>query len=131
MEQQPVPQYQAPTPVPTVGSVAEDPGKTLGIVGLILAFLFPLVGLILSIIANNKSKSVGLKNGMAKAGIILSSVFMVLGIVAIIAVFALGMLGASSLSQTCKEKGPGVYTSGDSTITCKEDGSFSIKSGTN
>ena len=57
------------------------PGKTLGIVGLVLAFVFTLAGLIVSIIAFNQSKAVGIKNTPAKVGIILSIVFMVLGII--------------------------------------------------
>lgn len=64
----------APQPVQPAG----DPGKTLGIVGLILAFLLPLIGLIVSIIAKSKSKKAGFKNGFALGGIIVSIVFMVL-----------------------------------------------------
>lgn len=67
----------APTPAP---APASDAGKTLGIVGLVLAFLFPLIGLILSIIANNQSKAAGLTNGPAKAGIIISIIFLALGL---------------------------------------------------
>ena len=56
-----------------------DPGKTLGIIGLILAFIGAgLVGLILSIIGYKKSKAVGIKNGIALAGIIINSVSLVI-----------------------------------------------------
>lgn len=60
---------------------AQDPGRTLGIVGLVCAFLCSLVGLVLSIVAYNKSKAAGFDNGIAKAGIVVAIVFMVLGAV--------------------------------------------------
>src|SRR4051812_42741634 len=41
----------APVAATPVGSV---PGKTLGIVGLVLDFIFPLLGLILSIVAKSQ-----------------------------------------------------------------------------
>ncbi len=56
-------------------------GKTLGIVGLVLAFVIPLAGLIVSIIAGNQSKAAGVENTPAKVGVILSIVFLVLGII--------------------------------------------------
>jgi preprotein translocase subunit SecG len=65
------------TPAPAPAS----DGKTLGIVGLVLAFLVPLAGLIVSIIAGNQSKAAGVENTPAKVGVILSIVFMVLGII--------------------------------------------------
>ena len=76
---------------------ADYPGKTLGIVGLILAFVFSLAGLIVSIIANNQSKAAGYTNGLAKAGIILSIVFLVIGVIVLIIYIALGaaLMGGS------------------------------------
>ncbi|WP_261164930.1 DUF4190 domain-containing protein [Microbacterium sp. Marseille-Q6965] len=61
------------------------PGKTLGIVGLVFAFVFALAGLIISAIALNQSKQAGFKNTPAKIGLILSIVFLVISIIAIIA----------------------------------------------
>jgi hypothetical protein len=71
-----------PAPVPAPAPAGTDyPGKTLGIVGLILTFVFTLVGLILSIVAFNQSKAAGFKNTPAKVGIILGIVFLVLGVI--------------------------------------------------
>ena len=81
---------QAPT-APTYGPPAVQgpvPGKTMGIVGLILAFLLPLVGLILSIIAVVQSKKAGVKNTPGVIGIIVGALFTVLALVFIIVVFA-------------------------------------------
>jgi hypothetical protein len=74
------------TPVP-----AAVPGKTLGVVALILAILpFQLIGLILGIVANGQSKAVGVTNGPAKAAIIVSIILMVLGLIITIATVAVG-----------------------------------------
>ena len=74
-------------------------GKTLGIGGLVLAFLLPLAGLIVSIIASGQSKKAGVPNGPAKAGIILSIVFLVLGVIFAIVYFAFfaTLLGSGSI----------------------------------
>ncbi|GAA3899564.1 DUF4190 domain-containing protein [Microbacterium invictum] len=76
--------YGAPQPV--------NPGKTMGIVALILAIVpigLQLVGLILGIVALVQSKKAGQKNGMALAAIIVSSVLIVLGVIVGIVVFTL------------------------------------------
>lgn len=55
----------APTPQPT----AQDPGMTLGIIGLVVGFLvLPVIGLVMCIIANNQSKHAGHSNTVAKIG---------------------------------------------------------------
>ena len=81
-------QYQAAPP-----PAASDPNRTLTIVGFVLAFLCSLVGLIISIIAYNRSKQLGYENGLAKAGIIVAAVFMVLGVVGNIAARSSGLYG--------------------------------------
>ncbi len=80
--------YSAPQPAAGTG---EDPGKTLGIVGLVLAIVLPLIGLIVSIIARKKSREAGFDNGLAKAGIIVGIILLVLGIIGTIASVALGI----------------------------------------
>lgn len=103
-----------PGPQMGAGPVGEDPGKTLGIVGLIGAFLIPLVGLIISIIARSKSKAAGFKNGLATGGIIVSIVAMVLGLVLSLAV----IIPLVGVFQKCQELGPGVHQEGGVTYTC-------------
>jgi hypothetical protein len=67
-------------PTANIPAPTEDPGKTLGIVGLILGVIgFALVGLILCIVANKKSKAVGIKNTIAIVGIWINSVLLILG----------------------------------------------------
>ena len=70
-------QYQAaPNSV-----TAEDPAKTLSIVGLVLAIVAPLIGLIVSIIARKQSRAAGFDNGVAKAGVIVGAILTALGVI--------------------------------------------------
>ena len=83
--------YEAttPTPTPTPAPTADDfPGKTLGIVGLVLAILAPLVGIIVSAVALSQSKKAGFENKLAKIGLIVGIVLTVLYVVLYIVVFA-------------------------------------------
>lgn len=61
-----------------------ETAKTLGIVALVCAFLFPLAGIICGHISLGKYKKLGEAGtdgkGLAKAGLILSYIFIVLGI---------------------------------------------------
>jgi hypothetical protein len=92
-----------------------NPGRGLGIAGLVLAFLIPPLGLILSIVAKVQSSKAGVRNGVATAGIIVSIVVMILWIVGIV-------LGSTLLFggiiQACAELGPGVWNVGGVTYTC-------------
>ena len=63
------------------GPPAQDPGRTMGIVGLVLAIFCSLVGMVVSIIAFNKSKQAGFKNNIALAGIIVGAVLFVVGLI--------------------------------------------------
>ncbi len=68
-----------------------DKYSVISILGFVFAFLEPVVGLILSIIAYNQAKTEGsLKSqGFAKSGIIISSVFIGLAVFAVILVCVL------------------------------------------
>lgn len=92
---------------------AEDPGRTIGIIGLVLAILIPLIGLVVSIVARSKSKKAGHKNGLALAGIFVSLALIVVTIVGT----AFFVFGATNF---CKENGTGTHTTEDGVIiTCK------------
>ena len=75
---------------------ADFPGKTLGIIGLVLAILIPLVGLIVSIIAQNQSKAAGYPNKPARIGIIVAIILMVLGLLIGIVTAVLGAGAATA-----------------------------------
>lgn len=90
------------------------PGRVLSIVGLVLAFLLPPVGLILSIIAAVKLGKAGAPKGLAIAGIIVGAVLTILeiiGLILLVTVFA-GIIGM------CAELGPGVWDVGGVTYRC-------------
>lgn len=86
---------------------ASNPGKGLGITGMVMGIVsllcntvcscmygsvlgFPLsiVGLILSIIAKKKSKAAGCSNGMATAGFVMNLIGVILCALAILAIVA-------------------------------------------
>lgn len=77
----------------------EDPGHTMGIVGLILTFVAPLIGFIVSLIARSKSKKAGHNNTPALIGIIASIMFMILGILSITLIILLGAKGVQTATQ--------------------------------
>lgn len=81
-----------PAPAPVV------PGKTLGIVALVLAFLAPLIGAILGFVARGQSKAAGVENTPAKVAIILGIIFTVLGIIITVVSFGASAALVSSYS---------------------------------
>jgi hypothetical protein len=118
------PGYQ---PQPGYGAAAAPvPGKTLGIVGLIVGiagfFIVPLLGsiagLIISIIGRNQSKAAGVPNGPAKAGVIVGIIGIVLSVIWIAIVVIAIVVGASALIATCGDLGPGEHLVNGVTVTC-------------
>jgi hypothetical protein len=103
------------TPAPAAASApAAVPGKTLGIVGLILAFIGPLslLGLILSIVAKVQSKRAGVKNTPATVGIVIAIIVIVLTVVLWVVDFA-------TLFSACAGLDPGTYQlESGGTLTC-------------
>jgi hypothetical protein len=104
-------------PTPAYGAApATFPGKTLGIVGLILAIFFSLIGLIVSAVARSQSKKAGFKNTPATIGIVIGIVFLVLQIIAIVLV---SVIGVAAVNSECSAAGPGPHTlSNGTTFTC-------------
>lgn len=113
------PQYNA---APPAGQGQVVPGKTLGIVSLVLglvgffiiAFAAPIAGIITGVIAGRQSKAAGVKNTPAKAGLIISIVALVLQIIGVI-IFAVVIGGVVS---QCADLGPGVHEIDGMTYTC-------------
>ena len=71
--------------------VAPQRTNGMGIAGFVLSFLIPILGLIFSIIGYTKAKEYNDNaKGLSLAGIIISSVFIVIGIIGIIAYAADG-----------------------------------------
>ena len=93
---------------------AVNPGRTLGIVGFILAFFVSPAGIIVSAIGLSKSRKSGNKNGLALAGLILSILFFIIFIV----VTALLVGAAVALLNQCAGLGGGVQQINGVTVTC-------------
>ena len=101
----------APAPVPAPAVV---PGKTLGIVGLVLAFVAAPIGFIISLVARSQSKKAGVANTPATAGIIIGLIITLLYVILII----VSIVGASALLAQCADLGPGVHDVNGVTVTC-------------
>jgi hypothetical protein len=78
-----------PAPAPQPAPAADYPGKTLGIVALVLSILgifsygtLSLVGLILGVVAGNQSKAAGVENKLARYGVIVGIIGLVIGVIA-------------------------------------------------
>lgn len=93
---------------------ADYPGKTLGLIGFILAIVAPLIGLIVSVIARKQSKAAGMPNTLAKAGIIIGAILTVVAI----AIGVAAGVGAAKLISQCADLGPGVHQVNGVTVTC-------------
>jgi hypothetical protein len=80
--------YQAVPP-----PAANDPGQTLGLVGMILAIIpcTYFIGLILSVVAFFMSRRAGFANQKALIGIIVGAVWLVLSIIAQFAGWTAGL----------------------------------------
>ncbi len=115
---QAAPAYQAP---PAYGGApgAPVPGKTLGIVALVVVFFASLVGLILGYVAKSQSKKAGVPNTPATVAIILGWIFLVLTIIGVIIFFVFLGVGLNAYNELCSELGSGVYESNGTTITCE------------
>lgn len=92
----------------------EDPGRTLGIVGLVLAIVGSVIGLVISIIALSKSRKAGYKNGLALAGVIIGAITTIVTI----AVIIVSVVALSKVASECKTLGPGSHVVNGVTYTC-------------
>jgi len=99
---------------PSAAPVAVDPGRTLGIVGLVLSFVAALVGVVVSAIALRTSRRAGFKNGFALAGVIVGGAVTLVWVV----VIAVGGVALGGVAATCSELGPGTHTVEGVTYTC-------------
>ncbi|MEO5921212.1 MAG: hypothetical protein ABIQ01_08725 [Pseudolysinimonas sp.] len=104
------------TPPPAAAPAATPgDGKTLGIVGLILAFLAAPVGFIISLVARGQSKKAGVPNTPATAGIIIGLILTLIWIVIVV----VSVIAGLAVVNACAGLEPGIYpTDGGGTLTC-------------
>jgi hypothetical protein len=118
------PQYGSPQAsqygsTPGYSAPAQNPGKTMGIVGLVLSFLgcLSIVGIILSIVALSKSRKAGYSNGVAVAGIVVGAVVLIGSIVVGVVLWQ----GAQALVEACEGLPSGATTEIEGVpFTCPE-----------
>ncbi len=98
----------------TNSAPAAVPGKTLGIVALVLAFISSPIGFILGLVAKSQSKKAGVSNTPATVAIVLG----LIGTIIIVIIIAVSVAGAGALLSQCADLGPGVHEVGGVTYTC-------------
>ena len=125
---QPEPQPQAQAaPAYTAGPAApayapapaKQPGKTIGIVGFILAFFMPLIGVILGIIGLVQSRKAGAKNGLALAAIIVGAVLLILEVILLLTVFSFLWSTGMGAAEACMNGAQSVTIAGQE-VPCSE-----------
>ena len=89
---------ETPAAPQSTEAVADPQSNTLSIVGFILAFIAPVIGIILSAIALKKSGQTGVDNKLAKWGLGLSITFTVLYAI-LTAVYVVAALALASTGQ--------------------------------
>lgn len=108
----------AAPPPPPAAAPAPVPGKTLGIVALVVAIFFNVIGLILGIVALVQSRKAGYKNGFAVAAIIVGAVLTIVAIIVTISVIS--VIGfAAEAYQACEAANfTGTVMVGGNEISC-------------
>lgn len=95
-----------PAPAPRAASSTEDPGFTLGLVGLISGFFMNIVGLILGYVGWQQSKAAGLQNPLALVAMIYSGAMLAMGVVitafVVITTGAIGLIFAIIAASTMR-----------------------------
>lgn len=92
-----MPQYNAGTQNPAVVPTGEDPGKVLGILGIVLGLLVmaPL-GIILGIMSKNRSKAAGYDGSLGQVSLIIGAVLTVLGVLVLVGFIALAVMAGDT-----------------------------------
>lgn len=117
--QQPQPVPVAPQgpmqqPVPPAGVPVENPGQTLGIIGLVCNFLgVGLGGIILGVMSRNKSKQYNMSTTLGTVSLvwgIIITVFVVLWFIFAIFVGIMGAASGSTSSSTSTSDSSSLYS---------------------
>lgn len=91
---------EAVTKVETTDNNGGQVSNGMATAGFVLSFFVPVLGLIFSIIGLNKAKYLnGAGKGLAKAGLILSIIWMVLEVIAIIIYYVVIIAAAAGISS--------------------------------
>ncbi len=70
-----------PAAQPVTSAPQENPGQTLGIVSIVMIFVFPLLGIIFGAMSRSKSKAAHMPSGLGTAGLIINIIVTVIGFI--------------------------------------------------
>ena len=125
---QPVLPTQPNSPIPQ-----ENPGQTLGIVSIIMIFVFPLLGIVFGVMSRNKSKAVGMPSGLGTTGMVINIVVTALSVVlAILFIVLVVMAGASESSKSTPSSNYPLQEAGLSGVAkevAKRAGAYKLQTG--
>ena len=108
-----------PSAPPPGGSFTADPtARLMGILALVMAFVFPLAGIVLGAIGVSMAKRTGSTNSIAKVGLVLSIVFtaIIVIVTVLVIVFSVGLF--SEVFRVCQELGDGTHNYNGVTYNC-------------
>ncbi len=102
--QQPMGQPQPQQPMN--GQPYQEPSQsdTFGIISIVLAFFFPLAGLIVGFIGKSKAKKMGYSGKLSLIGIILNAVFMLIGVLVFVFLVLFSFQGAQTIARDTEAK---------------------------
>ncbi|QHC65662.1 hypothetical protein Q0F99_11490 [Rathayibacter oskolensis] len=103
---------------PSTVSSAPIPGRTLGIIAVVVAVFFNVIGLILGIVALVQSRRAGYRNGPAVAAIIVGAIFTVAAIIATIAIVTVAGFSAEAYQACQAVDFSGTVTVGGREVAC-------------
>jgi len=110
----PVPGQPVPTQpyAPQAGVAVENPGQTLGIVGLVCNFLgVSIAGIILGVMSRNKSKQVGMSTTLGTISMVWGIVATVAATLGVIFFILVAILAAASDTSTTSTSSSSVSSS--------------------
>ena len=93
---------------------AAVPGKTLGVVAAVLAFVSSPIGLLLGLVAKSQSKKAGVSNTPATVAIVVG----LIGTIILAILIGVSVAGAGALFGQCADLGPGVHDLNGVSLTC-------------
>ncbi len=123
-QNQPYNQLPPDQPAPLVQSYSataqENPGQTLGIVSIIMIFVFPLLGIVLGAMSRNKSKTAGMPTKLGTIGFAINIVVTVVSVLAAILFVVLVVMASNSDASSASSKNKSLIQEAGLSVDAKE-----------
>ena len=107
-----------PPPAPAYSSTDDSIVRILGIVSLVLAFVFPLGGIVVGAIGLSRARTTGQSRGLNLVGLVLSIVMTVVILIATIVIIVLSITLFTNVFEVCQQLGSGTHEYNGVTYEC-------------